>query len=116
MNPARPAGKRIASTTLSTETDTAFDPQPIDGGWHVKTRDDGAYCIDILEMMYNYRIVLSPTSSEHRFYDHGWCYFATGRDADGNVRSRRVALLTTMAIAHQWDGYGDPPGYDKKVV
>lgn len=88
---------------------------PIDGGWHVKVRDDGLYCIDIMEMLVNYRIVISPVDSDHQIYAHGWCYFGHGVDETGAVRTMPTAYLAAVAAAMVWDGYGSPPGFDKQA-
>lgn len=89
----------------------AFETIP--GGWHIKTRDDGERCIDVMQMIYNYRIVLSYPG--HRVIEHGWCYFGHGEDADGRPRTMGAALLAAVSAALVWDGYGEPVGYDKQA-
>lgn len=89
-------------------------PTPIDGGWHIKTRDDGKYCVDIMQMTYNFRIVLSHP--DHMMYEHGWCYFGHGEYPSGVPRTMGTALLAAVAAAEAWDGYGSPPGFDKQVA
>lgn len=90
------------------------EPFPvIDGGWHIKTRDDGKYCIDVMKMAYNYRIVLSRP--DHTTYMHGWCYFGHGTRDNGTQRTMQSALLAAIAAAEAWDGYGHPVGYDKQA-
>ena len=93
-------------------------PTPLaDGGWCVKIRADQQFCIDVLPMMYNYRVVLSPiTSSRHQTYAHGWCYFGHGVTEDGVPRTMRSAKAAALMAAAAWDGYGHPPGYDKQAV
>lgn len=83
--------------------------EEIDGGWHIKTRDDGQYCIDVLQMFYSYRVVLSPTALKHMTVEHGWCYFAQQK------RSMPQAMLAAIAAAEAWDGYGAPAGFDKQA-
>lgn len=85
---------------------------PITGGWHVKDLDNGK-CVDVLEMAYNYRLLLS--SRDHMTYDHGWCFFGFGVDANGNPRTMDLALLAAVAAALIWDGTGSPQGYDKQA-
>lgn len=89
---------------------------PIDGGWHVKVRDDGQYCIDIFKMAYNYRIVLSPTEPPHMLVEHGWCYYGHGFDEFGTQRTMQRAFLAATTAARVWDGYGVPLGFDKQAV
>lgn len=85
---------------------------PIHGGYHVKDLPDGR-CIDVLQQLYNWRLVLS--TPEHRIIEHGWCYFGHGRDIDGNVRNMSMAFHSAMAAALVWDGQGTPPGFDKEA-
>lgn len=77
-----------------TAPDTA-DPlaglTPIDGGWHVKDLPNGR-CVDVLPMIYNYRVVRSD--QHHTGYDRGWCYQGTGP----------ATLLTATTAALAWDG------------
>ncbi len=84
------------------------EPVPIDCGWHIKMRDDGEACIDVLQMLYNYRIVLS--SPNHMTHEHGWCYFGHGG------KTMEDARLAAFAAAMVWDGYGSPPGFDKQAL
>lgn len=84
------------------------DVQPIDGGWHVKVREDGECCIDVLRMLYSYRVVLTLHPG-HAFIEHGWCYFAQDR------RTMPQALAAAVLAAQAWDGYGAPVGYDKQA-
>lgn len=89
---------------------------PIPGGVHVKVRSDGKYCIDVLRMLYNYRIVLSPVHPKpHEQVAHGWCFFGHGSTADGHPRTMESAWFAATCAAAVWDGYGDPPGFDKKT-
>lgn len=90
-------------------------PRPIVGGLCIKTRDDGRYCIDVIQMAYNVRIVLTPVTSDHTTCDHGWCYFGHGVDANGIPRTKVSAQHAAVAAAFAWDGYGAPPGFDKQA-
>lgn len=92
------------------------DLEPIDGGWHVKIRDDGQYCIDILPMLYSFRVVLSVVSpGPHMFIEHGWCYFGHGSTDTGRPRTMEGALLKAVLAAQVWDGHGAPLGFDKQA-
>jgi hypothetical protein len=106
----------MSTPTLdATEILAAAEALP-DGGWCVKERADHRYCVDVLPMMYNYRIVLSPLTPEpHVVYDHGWCYFGHGQTADGTPRTMQTAMVAALLAAAAWDGYGDPPGHDKQA-
>lgn len=79
---------------------------PIDGGYRVKLSDDGRHHIDLLRMLFNWRVVATPVAHPD-CYDRGWCYFGTGD------QSFRKALLAALV----WDGADDtaPAGYDKQV-
>jgi hypothetical protein len=79
---------------------------PIDGGYRVKLSDDGRHHIDMLRMIFNWRVVTTPVDMP-LVYDRGWCYFGTGD------QSFRKALLAALV----WDGADDtaPAGYDKQV-
>jgi hypothetical protein len=89
---------------------------PIHGGWHVKDSADGEHCIDVLQMMYGWRLVLCdkrPGHKEHWLLDGAWCYFGSGITENGVPRSMNQAFLNAMTAALAWDGDGEPPGYDK---
>lgn len=95
-----------------------IDMQEIDGGWCVKVAEDGTFCIDVMKMAYNYRVVRSPIfrdGSRHLLYDAGYCYFGHGQAPDGTPRTMGTAIHAAVAAALAWDGTGDPEGYDKKV-
>lgn len=106
--------------------------EPVMGGYHVKDLPEGR-CIDVMKMMYNWRIVLAyrapgswarmdavmDTESETEevadhdkdiWYEHGYCYFGHGEG-----RSMYSAMLAAMDAAVAWDGEGDPEGFDKKA-
>lgn len=94
------------------------EPTPIQGGWCIKVRDDGHYCIDVIKMVFNYRVVLSIVEdgrSRHLMADAGYCYYGHGIDESGKPRTMAAAQLAAIAAATTWDGYGDPAGYDKRA-
>lgn len=78
--------------------------EPIEGGWRVKTSDDGVHYIDIMVMMFNYRITTTRVDIP-AVYDRFWCY--VGKD--------QQTLLRTMAAAMAWSGENgtEPEGWDK---
>ena len=84
----------------------------IDGGWHIKELGDGR-CVDVMKMLYNYRIVTSPLG--RAWNQHGWCYFGHGVDSSGAARTMATAKAAAFLAAAVWDGDGDPPGHDKKA-
>lgn len=84
----------------------------IDGGWHIKELGDGR-CVDVMKMLYNYRIVTSPLG--HAWNEHGWCYFGHGVDSSGTPRTMATAMAAAFLAAAVWDGDGDPPGHHKKA-
>lgn len=92
---------------------------PIYGGFHIRERADGKACIDVMRMMYNWRLVLAeiePGRDVHEGgYIHGWCYFGF-ETPEHPGRNMDTALATAVAAALVWDGVGEPVGYDKKVM
>lgn len=90
------------------------DLTPIDGGYCVRRLDDGR-CVDVLKMIYNWRlaVTLRPHGRPHNGYElieAAWCYFG-----HGDARTMRSAYLAAVAAARVWDGTGDPPGADKRA-
>jgi hypothetical protein len=97
-------------------TELVETPTPSPGGWHVKDAADGEHCIDVLQMMYGYRVVLAdkrPGHREHWLLDGAWCYFGSGVDENGQQRCMMQAMVNATLAAEAWDGSGEPPGYDK---
>lgn len=62
----------------------------------------GGYSIDVMPMIYNTRLVLTPEASPFG-YDHGWCYPKGG-----------AAILA----AYTWDPEteAEPAGYTKRAT
>lgn len=91
---------------------------PIMGGYHVKDLGEH-YCVDILRMLFNWRIVLTEKQPGMRPHTAGiagaWCYFGHGTDANGNSRTMELAFIRVVGAALSWDGTGRPSGYDKEV-
>lgn len=89
----------------------------ITGGYHVKDAADGEHCIDVLKMMYGWRLVLCdkrPGHKEHWLLDGAWCYFGAGTDEEtGLERSMEQAFCNAVLAANAWDGTGAPTGYNK---
>lgn len=75
-------------------------------GYQWRVKSTASHHIDILGMIYNFRIVTTPRDCE-LVWDRGWCYF--GRDEGTFIR----AVLAAMA----WDGSdeSEPLGFDKRV-
>ncbi|MEB3023425.1 MULTISPECIES: hypothetical protein [Mycolicibacter] len=108
-------------TTLTNSPLVLPQPVEIDGGWCIKILPDKSACIDVLKMLYNYRIVLAPRRGQDlhvhpETYSRGYCYFGHGVNAAGQPRSMENAFFAAMAAAAVWDGTGDPPGYDKRAI
>lgn len=77
------------------------------GAWYtVKLSDDGRYRIDLLEMIYNWRIAVSA-ADDYTCWLRAWCY--RGKDV--------LTFLTAVKAAQEWDGLADsePKGYYKAV-
>lgn len=62
----------------------------------------GGYLVQIMPMIFNDRIVLTPASSPYG-YDHGWCY--------DKGAAAILALLTWSP-----DTQGEPEGYKKRAT
>lgn len=81
--------------------------KPIMGGFHVKPAPTSGLCIDVMLMLFNWRIVRSD--DQHACgYDRGWCYQGTGLNT----------LLRVVGEAAAWDGADDtePEGWIKRVA
>lgn len=86
----------------------------IPGGYCLGLRGDGAACVDVLRMLFNWRLVLTVANPPHRELIHGWCYYGHGIDPDtGRARTMQSAFLAAVSAAALWDGTGEPTGYDK---
>lgn len=85
---------------------------PIDGGYRCKTTENGLYYIDVVEMIYSWRVVRTPVAMPE-VYDRGYCYFGF---KEGTTKD--IALMLALAAAVTWDGADDthPVGFDKMVI
>ena len=86
------------------------------GGFIVKDAADGEHRIDVMQMMYGWRLCLVPKPEEGldaRTIDAAWCYFGAGTDEDGYQRNMGQAFLNAVLAAQAWDGYGEPTGFNK---
>ena len=92
---------------------TATDPElgRIDGGFRLKRTADGQHFIDVIEMIYSWRVVRTPVAAPCG-YDVGYCYWGQTREG-GKVQ----ALADALAAAWEWDGNVDrpPTGFNKKI-
>lgn len=77
-----------------------------DGGSFI-VRRDGEVVIEVVPMIFNWRLLVATEDAFGRWYEHGYCYFGTGPDA----------LLRALAAAEVWDDplNTEPVGYDKKA-
>lgn len=96
----------------------AIELTPIDGGFCVKRADDRR-CIDLMRMLFSWRIVLTVRPDDpfepHALIEHGWCYFGHGVDDLGHPRTMQAAFLRALAAIEIWDGTEMPPDYDKQA-
>lgn len=95
---------------------SGIDLQPIYGGFHVKDAADGYHCIDVLQMLYGWRLVRCekfPGEKEHWLLNGAWCYFGAGADDYGLPRTMEQAFVNAVLAAHAWDGSGQPEGFNK---
>jgi hypothetical protein len=86
------------------KAETSADITTIDGGWRIKENPAGTHYVDVLHMLFNFRIVLTP-KDDPSFYVRHWCY-------SGN---NFPSLMRTIAAAIAWDGGLDtePDGWNK---
>lgn len=91
-------------TDLVTTAINLPDITPIDGGWRIKTSADGTHHVDVLLMLFNARIALTPVDDPTYHVRH-WCY--AGNDF--------ASLLRAIGAALAWDGSLDsePDGWNK---
>ena len=75
-----------------------------DGG--VRVKETGTHYIDVIRMIYNWRIARTP-KSDPMCYDRGWCY--AGTDYGSFTRA--------VLAAAEWDGADDtePEGWSKNT-
>lgn len=74
--------------------DPVADLTPIDGG----------YCVDVLRMVYNWRLVVTSRPADEPQHGHcgiiaGWCYFGHGHSEDGRARTMASAHLAAVTAA-----------------
>lgn len=83
----------------------AFVPKENDRGC-LTVRERGDYLVEIIGMIYNYRLVITPKSNLD-IYEAGWCYFGTDP----------VTFARVLAAAQRFDPMTqtDPEGYDKAL-
>lgn len=98
---------------------TLPDLTPIPGGVCVRRLDEHR-CIDVLELFYGQRLVIShrPADEPHDGYEYieqAWCYYGHGYAESGELRTKHTALLAAVAAAHVWDGTDPPPGANKRA-
>ena len=94
-------------TAFEIAAGTTLTPLWIDDqiyGYRVKQAGD--HYIDILRMIFNWRIVTTPVDAP-MFIDRGWCYQGTGL----------AGFLPAVLAAIAWDGSDEtePAGYFKRA-
>lgn len=89
---------------MSTEATTATLFTPIEGGLRIHDNPAGTHWVDVLAMLYNYRIALTPKAAPFLIETY-WCY----------AGKSRADLMRTVAAAMEWDGAvgTDPVGWNK---
>lgn len=97
--------KRYAEIIKGFTAPTAIDfyAQPVIDDYGVMTLGEwGGYLVQIMEMAFNHRLILTPANGIGG-YDHGWCYDKGG-----------VALLA--ALAWNPDSQGEPLGFKRRAT
>jgi hypothetical protein len=79
--------------------------KPIEGGYRVRATDE--YLVDVMLMMFNWRVVVTLPEEEGTFHLHGFCYF--GRTEESFQRAVAAALAWEDPLN------GTPPGFDKQA-
>lgn len=112
----RDMASALSATPNLRDGRTGLDLQPIRGGFHVKDAADGLHCVDVMLMMYGWRLTRCdkrPGERTHWIVDRAWCYFGAGEDEYGQPRTMEQAFANAVIAAHVWDGIGEPTGFDK---
>lgn len=75
-----------------------------EGLWRVKTSADGRHHIDVVRMIFNWRVATTPVATPYVFA-RWWCYKGTGP----------AAFVTAALAALAWDGSDntEPAGWNK---
>ena len=89
------------------------------GGWCVRRLDERR-CLDVVRMLYNWRLVVTvrPADRPHdgrEDIEQAWCYYGHGTHPDGAPRTLEHAFYAAVAAAASWDGTGTPPGANKRA-
>jgi hypothetical protein len=102
----RTADLVFAGEEILRALEVAENLTPIDGGYRVKLSRDGRHYIDLMRMIFNWRVVTTPVRMPC-VIDRGWCYFGVG------PASFRNAVMAALV----WSGsdHSEPAGYDKRV-
>ncbi len=78
-----------------------------DGGFIIKRTDE--FVIDVVPMIYNWRLHVATPEAYGAFYEKGYCFFGLGLDV----------LVKAVTAAEEWakgDPFvTDPPGFDKRA-
>ena len=93
---------------MSNGDDTVIgDGYRVIGDGYCVHRPDSEHCVDVLRMIWNWRVVLTARKDgdPHLTHERGYCYF--GLDYP--------VFLRALKAARAWDGQGDPEGYDKRA-
>jgi len=102
-----PFGQAAEPITVK-QDGTEYLLRPILGGWCLK-RVGPHHCVDLLRMLFNWRIARSPreVGHEHHSTDRAWCYTGTGH----------ATFQTALQHALAWDGADDtaPAGFAKQA-
>lgn len=79
-----------------------LDEPEVDGYGRVTIGRWGGYCIDIVPMIFNDRLVMTPVATPD-VYDHGWCY-------------PQGAAAVAAALAWDPATEAEPVGYLKRAT
>lgn len=81
------------------------DLESIRGGWIVQRNSE--YVVDIVYMLFNWRIHVAYADSYGTSYVHGYCYFGLGDDT----------LARALTAARKWSDplRTHPVGFDKQA-
>lgn len=91
--------------------------EPMDGGWRVKTTDDGRFHLDVVAELHGWVLVTTPVDRPAG-WTRGWRYYGHGQGSGGAQRTMISAFHDAVAAARAWDGADStgPAGYDKALI
>ncbi len=78
---------------------------PVRGGYIIRRTDE--YVIEVIQMLFNWRLYVALPEHYGQVYEHGFCYYGTGPDP----------FILAVKAGQQWRDplNTDPVGFSKKA-